>query len=265
MSKSPASSEAQRSNDSRHFEDGGNAYARHRPTYPEQLAEALAAECMDAFHALDVGCGSGQLSVLLANHFNLVTATDPSEEQIANAEAQDNVRYLTEPAERISLADNSVDLIVAAQAAHWFDLDRFYAEARRVGTPSAMLALVSYGVPTVDGEPAERFDSFYWQDIHRFWPEERTHVEKGYRTLHFPFEEAALPPLFIERHWNFAELEGYVRTWSAVKRAIRAGEADLVQQGLADISATWGPPDHKRLVKWPIAARIGAVSSFDRF
>lgn len=253
---------ASQPSNSRRFEDGGTAYARHRPTYPVQLAEALAAKCENRLHALDVGCGSGQLSVLLADHFNLVTATDPSEEQIANAEAKDNVDYLVEPAESISLADNSVDLIVAAQAAHWFDLDRFYEEACRVGTPTAMLALVSYGVPIVDGEPAEKFDTFYWQDIHRFWPEGRIHVQEGYRTLRFPFEESALPPLFIERHWSFAELEGYIRTWSAVKLAIKAGEAALVQRGLAEMAATWGPLDRERLVRWPIAARIGSVSSY---
>ena len=43
----------------RHFEEGGADYARHRPTYPPALADALADTCAATDHALDVGCGTG--------------------------------------------------------------------------------------------------------------------------------------------------------------------------------------------------------------
>ena len=163
----------------RHFEEGGADYARHRPTYPPALADALADTCAATGHALDVGCGTGQLSALLAARFRQVTATDPSETQIANAAPHPRVAYAIEPAERIGLPDASADLVVAAQAAHWFNLDRFYVEARRVLYPGGALALVSYGVPQLTGPAAERFERFYWQDVHRHWPPGREHVEQG--------------------------------------------------------------------------------------
>ena len=247
----------------RHFETGGGDYAAHRPTYPPALAQALAARCARTTHALDVGCGTGQLSVLLAGAFERVTATDPSAAQIANATAHERIVYRVEPAETIGLPDASVDLVVAAQAAHWFDLDRFYAEVRRVARPGAVLALVSYGVPAIDagiGPLAERFERFYWHEIHRHWPPGRAHVEQGYRALAFPFDEKPFAPLAITRDWDFSALEGYIRTWSAAKRAAQAGDHAALEDGLADLATLWGGADTRHRVAWPLVARLAVIS-----
>jgi SAM-dependent methyltransferase len=240
----------------RHFEDGGANYARHRPTYPPELATSLAAECSATSHALDVGCGTGQLSILLTDYFDRVTATDPSRTQIANAKAHPRVTYRVETAEQIGLPNRSVDLVVAAQAAHWFDMSRFFAEAQRVARPGATLALVSYGVPKLSGPASSRFDDFYWHDIHHYWPAGREHVEREYRSLSFPFKERALPTLAIERTWSLPELKGYIRTWSATRRAIESGESELVNRGLAEIERTWGDPTNTHHISWPINGRL---------
>jgi len=241
----------------RHFETDGEAYARHRPTYPPALAQALAAMCARTDHALDVGCGTGQLSTLLAASFARVTATDPSQSQIASAAPHPRVTYAVEPAEAIGLADGSVDLVVAAQAAHWFDLEPFYAEARRVARPGAVLALISYGVPELEGEPGARFEGFYWGEVHRFWPPERAHVEKGYATLAFPFPEIPLPPLAIERSWSLADLLGYIETWSATKPARAAGQGALIERLAADLAQVWG--EGPRAVRWPLIGRVARL------
>ena len=55
------------------------------------------------------------------------------------------------------LPDKSASLVTAAQAAHWFDLPAFYAEARRVLMPDSILALISYGVLRLEPELDERF------------------------------------------------------------------------------------------------------------
>jgi SAM-dependent methyltransferase len=240
----------------RHFEEGGENYARHRPTYPPELAASLAAECSATFHALDVGCGTGQLSIFLTDSFDRVTATDPSKTQIANARAHPRVTYRVEAAEQIGLPSRSVDLVVAAQAAHWFDLNRFYAEVRQVARQGATLALISYGVPKLNGPAGNRFANFYWQDIHHHWPAGREHVEQEYRTLAFPFEERALPPLAIERTWSFSELTGYIHTWSATRRAVENGEGELVNRRLAEIGRFWGDPANTHRISWPIIGRL---------
>ncbi|TAH41680.1 MAG: class I SAM-dependent methyltransferase, partial [Betaproteobacteria bacterium] len=67
------------------FDQGGQAYARFRPEYPPQLAAFLASVAPDARLALDVGCGNGQLTRLLADHFAAVVGLDPSADQIAHA------------------------------------------------------------------------------------------------------------------------------------------------------------------------------------
>ncbi|WP_299907316.1 class I SAM-dependent methyltransferase [uncultured Paracoccus sp.] len=243
----------------RHFEEGGAGYARHRPTYPPVLAGALAALTAGRGQALDVGCGNGQLTVLLAAEFDRVTGTDISADQIANAEPRPNIDYRVEPAEASALTDGSVDLIVAAQAAHWFDLPRFYAEVRRLAAPGAALALVSYGVPELAGPAAERFRRFYWGDIHPFWPEGRAHVEQGYASLDFPFAELSIPALVIERDWSFSALAGYVSTWSAVKAAAKAGQGEIAETTMTEIAALWGDPGTEYRISWPITGRFARL------
>ncbi len=241
------------------FETGGSDYARFRPTYPVALVDALAKLCPATGHALDVGCGNGQFSGLLATRFETVSATDPSEEQLANAFPNSGVTYHREPAEKIGLAEESVDLITAAQAAHWFDLDAFYSEAQRVARPRAILALLSYGVPELAGRAGKRFKRYYWDEVYKFWPPERRHVEEGYSGMDFPFEELPVPKLAIERDWNLIELLGYVRTWSATRAAEKAGAIDIIANFERDVSDIWGAAATIRKIRWPINGRIGRV------
>src|SRR5438067_11289944 len=110
-------------------------YARARPTYPESLIAEVAALAPGNKLAWDVGTGNGQAARLLARHFQRVHASDPSAQQIAEAESHPQIDFIAEPAEHCSLADASCDLVLAAQALHWFDPDIFYAEIRRVLRP----------------------------------------------------------------------------------------------------------------------------------
>ena len=241
------------------FASGGAAYALHRPDYPPDLVSALAECCQGRDHALDVGCGNGQLTVALARAFRRVTGTDPSASQIASAATHPKVSYRVEGAETIGEPDASVDLIVAAQAAHWFDLNRFYPEVKRVLKPGGVIALVSYGVPELEGEVGRAFTTFYWGPIHRFWPPGRVHVEEGYTALPFPFAETRLRGLSIRRTWDFAELSGYVSTWSAAKAAREAGAEDELAAGLGVLRDVWEDPTIKRQTLWPISVRIGRI------
>ena len=68
-----------------HFSVAASGYAAHRPVYPRSVAEALAARSPGRSRVWDAGCGSGQLSVVLADVFEKVVATDASAAQIAQA------------------------------------------------------------------------------------------------------------------------------------------------------------------------------------
>lgn len=242
----------------RHFEDKGADYARYRPTYPPALAAALAGLAPARTHAVDVGCGNGQLSVLLAEHFQHVSASDVSADQIANAAARPNISYNIGSAENIAAPDASAELICAAQAAHWFDLPSFYAEARRIAAPKAAIALITYGVFSADGPAAERIRQFYWNDIHKFWPEGRKHVEEGYAGFDFPFAPIAMPALKIKRDWTAADFLAYARTWSATKRAEKAGRGDILQKFETDLLGALGPKTRMKIT-WPISIRAGRL------
>lgn len=242
-----------------HFRQGGSAYARHRPTYPAPMATALAdlAPCRDL--AVDVGCGSGQLAHRLASVFDRVEAFDISRDQIAHAPPHPAIRYAVARAEALPVRPATACLVTVAQAAHWFDLPRFYAEARRIAVPGAVLALVTYGVPTVEGPLADRFARFYWQDLAGHWPPERRHVETGYAGLPFPFEERVPPALDIQRSWSLDALLGYVDTWSAVKHARAQGQSARIDTFVGDARRLWGEPDTCHKVTWPIRMRLGRL------
>ncbi|WP_150291645.1 class I SAM-dependent methyltransferase [Sphingobium estronivorans] len=244
-----------------HFSEGSTGYAAHRPTYPIGLVDELAAISPGQRLALDCGCGNGQLSVLLAERFERVEATDASAAQIAQAQPHPRVHYRTALAERSGLPDASADLITVAQAAHWFDLDAFYAEARRVARPNAVLALITYGRWHVDGDADPIVQHFYKEVIAPYWPPERRHVEEGYRTLPFPFREIVLPPLTLDVAWRLEDVIGYVRTWSAVRAARQALGRDPVEGFAEDLGEAWGDPDVPRQITWPLSLRIGHIES----
>ena len=242
----------------RHFEERGDDYARYRPTYPARLAEVLAGLVEHRGLAVDVGCGNGQFSVLLAAHFDRVHASDVSKTQIENAPARANISYTTGSAEMLEVADKSADLITAAQAAHWFDLPAFYEEVRRAGKPGSVIALITYGMLGADGPGKDRIDQFYWQEIHPFWPEGRQHVETAYRDFAFPFEQIETPALDIERNWSAAAFLNYCLTWSSVKRADKAGRSDILDAFEADLMALM-PEGATMRVTWPISIRCGRL------
>ncbi|HKU29214.1 MAG TPA: class I SAM-dependent methyltransferase [Arthrobacter sp.] len=241
------------------FTTGGGNYARFRPEYPPRLATDLASLAPSKELAVDVGCGTGQLTSLLAPWFRTVVGVDSSADQLASASALPNVQYVGAPAENLPVGDNTAALITAAQAAHWFDLPAFYKEVRRIAAPGAILALISYGVMSLDDDLDGRFQAFYTQEIGPYWPAERKLVDDGYRTIDFPFEETTLAPINMEKHLTLSELLGYISTWSAVRIVKEAGREDILHTFAGDLSGLWGDPEGSRRVCWPINTRVGTI------
>ncbi|XP_044286330.1 putative methyltransferase DDB_G0268948 [Varanus komodoensis] len=135
---------------SRLFEGRAHAafYQKYRFSPPENLRGAVFAYLggkLKSFDlAVDVGCGSGQSSCLLAQRFEVVVGTDISAAQIEEAKRAAhpaNVSYVVCPAEELPVEDHSVDLITAFTAAHWFDIPRFMKEVERVLKPAGCVAL----------------------------------------------------------------------------------------------------------------------------
>lgn len=235
-------------------------YAASRPGYPRALIDFLADVAPGHGQALDCGCGNGQLSTQLARRFKRVIAIDASAEQIANAVPHESVFYRVAPAEQSGLPAGSIDLVTAAQAAHWLDLNAFYAEVRRVARANAILALIAYDILQVeDAEANAVIQRFCYDTMRPYWPPERRHVDDGYRSLPFPFAEIEAPLFVMEATWGIEELLGYIETWSAVSTAERVAGREPVDRFRAELTRIWGPPATKRIIRWPLSQRVGRV------
>lgn len=240
------------------FEAGGVNYAAGRPTYPPQLAFALAGLVSDHHRAVDVGCGSGQLSVLLAEHFGAVEAFDPSASQLRGAHAHPRVRYVKSSAEALPLGDGVANLITAAQAAHWFDRPRFYSEVRRIAAPGAVLALITYNNAEADTEAMKPINALY-HALDPWWRPERVDVETGYARFEFPFKPLDIKGGAIIHDWDFGAMRAYLETWSALRHARDAGEHAMIDRYLDEAQALWGADPIR--VRWPITVRAGRVGA----
>lgn len=252
------------------FSGHAAAYAQFRPRYPAALFAALAARAPARRAAWDCGTGNGQAALGLADHFERVLATDVSAEQLAQATPHPRVTYrhlVTEPRD---LGDASFDLVTVAQAAHWFDLPRFYATVTRVLAPGGVLALWCYSLlevaPPIDALVRELHDETLAPD----WPPPRALVMNGYRDLPLPFPEvtdeitaelgaatpAGSPRFAIEQELSLAGLQGYLATWSAVQQQRRRTGSDPLAALAPQLAHAWGDPQRARVVRWPLHLRV---------
>jgi len=241
-----------------HFSSASDQYAAYRPDYPAALFAWLARQS-GANIAWDCATGNGQAALGLAPHFSQVIATDASAEQIAHAVAHPGIEYRVAPAEASGLADHSVDLVCVAQAAHWFDLPEFYAEASRVLKPGGVLALWGYGRMVLPGSMDEPFRQFYEGTVGPYWPPERVWIDEAYRSLDFPFSEIPQPGFFIEVAWTLPRLMAYLATWSAVKRYRAECGEDPLPALMAELLPFWRNPEAILHLQWPLFLRVGAT------
>jgi SAM-dependent methyltransferase len=206
---------------------------------------------------LDCGCGNGQASVALAERFARVVATDPSAQQVANANPHPRVEYRVARAEDSGLPAGSVALVTAAQAVHWFDQARFAAECRRVLAPGGAVVVWCYGINAISAAVDAVTGRLYGELTGPYWAPERRYVDDGLRTLPFPFAELAAPRFEMSARWTLAEYLAYLRTWSACQRLLAERGRDPVAELEGGFVEAWGDPAEVREVRFPLHLRAG--------
>ncbi|OBY74200.1 class I SAM-dependent methyltransferase [Acinetobacter gyllenbergii] len=239
------------------FSAHSKLYQQARPTYPHSLIHSLVKQLNGFACAWDCGAGSGQLTQLIAPYFQQVVATDLSQNQLDQAPVFANVQYLQQAAEHSIFPDQYFDLITVAQAIHWFDFEKFYAEVRRTLKADGIFAVIGYGLIQLDGTDLnQRIDQLYHHTLKGFWDAERRYIDELYQTIPFPFEEISMPQFQIKLSWTGPQLWDYLNTWSAVKHyQDQQHKSPLLSlQGLLQQQQSIG-------VTFPILLRVGRLAA----
>ena len=245
-----------------HFSRRAAQYAEFRPHYPESLFSYLATLCSHHETALDCGTGNGQAAVELAQCFARVIATDPSAAQIEKATQRRNVEYRVARAEASGLPAQSVDLVTAAQALHWFDAAAFFAEATRVLKRDGAIAIWGYGDPVLDTTRLQEIlHGFNRGKLEPYWSPERQVLLDGYSTIDFPFIELKAPQFELRANWTLEQLLGYLRTWSSTVRYVEQHGVDPVEALEPTLAEEWGDGAQTRAIRWPIYLRAGKLKT----
>ncbi|GJJ12897.1 hypothetical protein Clacol_007143 [Clathrus columnatus] len=147
--------------------NAGN-YSAVRPVYPRALYDFIyqyhqSTSPAQWKRAVDLGCGTGQATVELTN-FKEIIGIDPSEAMITKAKELlkshpsselSEITYVKSQAEDLDhLEAESVDLVVTAQAAHWFNYDRLWPQLARILRKEGTVALWGYSQFRIDGHPS---------------------------------------------------------------------------------------------------------------
>jgi hypothetical protein len=235
-------------------------YAASRPTYPAELYDWLATECARHALAWDCGTGSGQAARDLAARFERVVGTDPSGEQLRFAPRHPRIEWRVARAEASGLEAQSVDLISAAAAAHWFEPAAFGAEVRRVAArPSALLAVWTYHVGIAEPPVDELLRHLYWDILQPYFASGARLVDERYATLTLPGSPVAAPHFTLKASWGKEQFVGYLESWSGFDAYRRRHGDELLDATRAEIDRIWA--GHSTLeLRWPIflrAQRIG--------
>ncbi|KAJ6518850.1 S-adenosyl-L-methionine-dependent methyltransferase [Mycena sanguinolenta] len=303
-------------------------YAVSRPTYPRALYDSVLAYHEQSLempgtsarwdHVVDLGCGTGQATAELLRPpqleadlseedeeplgFTRATGVDPSSKMIDAATEHAatlgargaSLKFVQSPAESLGfLQDQSVDMVIAAQAAHWFDWDRLWPELSRVLRHGGTVAFWIYSefrlpqyphlTPLITeyaqgSDPATSIGP-YWEPGRRILNNHLLDIQappKGWDDLTRAFFTGAHYPDLPQPHlepimrktmtWGGAGLHGYLNTFSALHKFhetfpedLQHSDGDIATRFLRSLMAGAQVPEgpegeaQEVEVEWPMA------------
>lgn len=233
------------------FSTQSDQYQQFRPGYPVALFRRLAELAPERRRAWDCGCGTGQATAPLAQFFDEVIASDLSWQQLSQAEISHNIAYCAASADSPPLAAGSLDLILVAQALHWFNLPAFFGACDELLRPQGVLAVLTYNLLSVSPEVDAIIHRLYFEVLHGHWDAERKLVENAYADIDFPFAGEAFADSEMQCQWSRDQLLGYLGTWSGLKQHRKTTGLDALELIAPELEAVWADRE-VRLVRWPL-------------
>jgi len=234
-------------------------YAQSRPGYPPTLFNYLASLTDSHQLAWDCATGNGQAALELTSYFNQVVATDVSAEQIRHARQHPQISYRVAQAEKSGLENESVNLITVASAIHWFDLDSFYTEARRVIQPGGVLSAWSYHVGYVEPPFDQLFARFYREVVASYFAPGARFVDDRYENITLPGEALRADQFHVTADWNLDQMFAFIRSWSGTQQYLQERGEDPVAIIADELTMLWGERENVHTIRWPLCIRISRL------
>jgi len=146
------------SNSTNRFTDRVENYIKYRPSYPVEVIEYLKFEGILTTDSViaDIGSGTGISAELFLKNGNTVYGVEPNDAMREAAEkllsACSNFNSINAKAEETTLPNKSINLIICAQAFHWFDIAKVKIEFKRILKPAGRICLM-WNERILDGNP----------------------------------------------------------------------------------------------------------------
>ena len=117
------------------FNGMSEQYSKYRPTYPDASIDYILKTLKENLESIaDIGAWTWKLSKLFLDRWFSVYAIEPNEEMLKQASKElKNIEWfypILATAEKTTLSDNSMDLIVVWQAFHRFDSELLKKDGR---------------------------------------------------------------------------------------------------------------------------------------
>jgi SAM-dependent methyltransferase len=231
----------------------GEKYRKSRPLYPPELFQFLASIAPQCVFAWDCGTGNGQAAVGAAQFFENVVATDNSIEQIALAIPNERVQYFVRSAERANFEPESLDLIMVAQALHWFDINSFFRRTPTFLKRGGILAVFCYDKFELGEQFASIIDHFHSEvivpNLHPNW--DRINLVK------LPISEIEAPVFSVVVKWDCFAFTNYISSRRSVMEFIEHNGKQAFDRIYKELMLAWGSEEFIRTIQWPLKLRVG--------
>lgn len=239
------------------FGERAGAYAEFRPDYPTELFDWLTANCAEHQRALDIACGSGQASVPLGARFAEVLSCDTSLPLLSAGHFPPWAQRIVCDARQLPLTDDCLDLIVVAQALHWFAGSDFFSEVSRTLRPGGLFCAWCYGLAQISPRIDELTTYLHSSLVAAYWPSGRASVDLGYSDIVLPLPPLPAPPQQIRLSWSLNQLLGYLGTWSAVRTCEKLTGCNPLESLRAELTSAWGDAEQPRDICWKLHVIAG--------